>query len=244
MKTLAAIFILLLNINSSLAETVDIQKPLKEYDVEIIIFEDAHARYLNSESWQKDSLDEEHLTDANLNAQKKPISNNLTAENFKPIEPSIIKKEYKRINNSSEFNVLQYSAWRQAGLKSADAFEIDISRLRNTHKNRTENAISGKVKVVLARYLHFYSELEYQRQNDDSDAIETLPDSENTTTEKTSDDKNIVLNTVNNTYTFQSHRRMRSKELHYIDHPLVGILIQINPVEPMPVKSGEVSHLN
>ena len=29
----------------------------------------------------------------------------------------------------------------------------------------------------------------------------------------------------------QMHRRMRSKELHYIDHPLVGLLIQINPTE-------------
>ena len=34
-----------------------------------------------------------------------------------------------------------------------------------------------------------------------------------------------------NIHPINSHRRMRSKELHYIDHPLVGILIQINPVE-------------
>ena len=77
--------------------------------------------------------------------------------------------------------------------------------------------------------------------NDYIDSIETLPDSENANTEKTSVDetKNIVLNTVNNSYTLQSHRRMRSKELHYIDHPLVGILIQINPVEPTPVDHAE-----
>ena len=136
--------------------------------------------------------------------------------------------------------MLQYSAWRQAGLKSADAFEIDISNLKNTHKSQTENAISGQVKVVLARYLHFYSNLEYQQPNDHIDTIETLPDSKDTNTEKNSDHetKNIVLNTVNNTYTLQSHRRMRSKELHYIDHPLVGILIQINPVDPTPVNQA------
>jgi len=239
MKILTAIFILLLNTNNSLAETTDIQKPLKEYDVEIIIFEDAHARYLNSESWHKNSSDEEHLTDANSKAQIKSKSNNLTADNFKSIEPALIKKEYKRINNSSEFNVLQYSAWRQAGLKSADAFEIDISKLKNTHKSRSENTISGQVKVVLARYLHFYSELEYQRQDDDSDAIETLPDNENTEKNSNDENKDIVLNTVNNAFTLQSHRRMRSKELHYIDHPLIGILIQINPVEPMPVDQAK-----
>ncbi len=35
----------------------------------------------------------------------------------------------------------------------------------------------------------------------------------------------------NGLYPLNSHARMRSKELHYIDHPLVGMLIQINPVE-------------
>jgi hypothetical protein len=33
-----------------------------------------------------------------------------------------------------------------------------------------------------------------------------------------------------NIFHMKNHRRMRSKELHYIDHPLVGMLIQINPV--------------
>ena len=32
-------------------------------------------------------------------------------------------------------------------------------------------------------------------------------------------------------YPIKNHRRMRSKVLHYIDHPLVGILVQINPVK-------------
>ncbi len=32
-------------------------------------------------------------------------------------------------------------------------------------------------------------------------------------------------------YRFQAHRRMRSGEIHYIDHPLMGALVQITPVE-------------
>ena len=27
------------------------------------------------------------------------------------------------------------------------------------------------------------------------------------------------------------HRKMRSKELHYIDHPLFGILVEIRPAQ-------------
>lgn len=40
-------------------------------------------------------------------------------------------------------------------------------------------------------------------------------------------------------YPIVSHRRMRSKELHYIDHPLVGILVQINPVKKKPAEAAE-----
>lgn len=34
------------------------------------------------------------------------------------------------------------------------------------------------------------------------------------------------------TATLRQHRRMRSNELHYIDHPLMGLLIKIMPYEP------------
>ena len=34
-----------------------------------------------------------------------------------------------------------------------------------------------------------------------------------------------------NVYPINFHRRMRSKELHYLDHPIVGILVKALPVE-------------
>jgi len=33
------------------------------------------------------------------------------------------------------------------------------------------------------------------------------------------------------TVTLQEHRRMRSRELHYLDHPLFGVLVLITPYE-------------
>jgi hypothetical protein len=35
----------------------------------------------------------------------------------------------------------------------------------------------------------------------------------------------------------RQHRKMRSSELHYLDHPLLGLLIQITPYEP-PAKEA------
>jgi hypothetical protein len=36
---------------------------------------------------------------------------------------------------------------------------------------------------------------------------------------------------VERTVNIKQRRRMRSNELHYIDHPLLGLLIKISPVE-------------
>lgn len=52
---------------------------------------------------------------------------------------------------------------------------------------------------------------------------------------------NLFMDLINNQYAVErtialrQHRRMRSKELHYIDHPLMGLLIKITPYElPVP----------
>jgi len=209
MKTLISLLLLIATTNA-IAEEIEPISDLKEYDVEIIIFEDAHARYLNSQSWNQQKLyTDENGIDENIG---KEINEN--PGNFQSIKPSILNGKYKRISSSSEYDVLFYGAWRQAGLDKNKAFEIDINDLENIHISKSANTLTGKFKLVLARYLHIYNELEYQR--------EAIATTENTL------EKTEINNEI---YPLKSHRRMRSKELHYIDHPLVGMLIQINPVE-------------
>ncbi|MAA72500.1 MAG: hypothetical protein CL679_12340 [Bermanella sp.] len=44
-------------------------------------------------------------------------------------------------------------------------------------------------------------------------------------------------NSASDLISFQESRRMRSKEVHYIDHPLVGAIVRILPVEhPLEIK--------
>jgi Peptidoglycan-binding protein, CsiV len=229
-------FLLLITVNYAHAETTSTAEELKQYDVEIIIFEDAHARYINSESWNKNTIEPNESTvenkeNGNIEKWSNVLETDKKTATFESIKPKILSKEYKRINNSSEFNVLLYTAWRQTGLKESEAFEININELDNTHKNKSENTITGNLKVVLARYLHFYSQLEYQRKSSPDITNEALSDSAATESPTPDESQNTELTPGDIIYPIQSHRRMRSKELHYIDHPLVGILIQINPVE-------------
>ncbi|RKZ79886.1 MAG: hypothetical protein DRQ35_03350 [Gammaproteobacteria bacterium] len=228
MKILTTIFLLFLtldhaNADDANADNISAAKDLKEYDVEIIIFEDAHARYLKSETW-----DQKATTEEQQSATTK--KNKISTTGFKSIKPAILKKQYKRINGSSEYNVLFYGAWRQAGLDKNKAFEININKLKSSHTDKSENNLSGTFKLVLARYLHIYNQLNYHRKITETTDPETTaanPDEGEEQTEVVSN--GLVPN--NGIYPLNSHRRMRSKELHYIDHPLVGMLIQINPVK-------------
>lgn len=43
-------------------------------------------------------------------------------------------------------------------------------------------------------------------------------------------DLDLVLRRRDGTYRMQESRRMRSGELHYIDHPILGVLMKITPV--------------
>ncbi len=230
MKQLFAVFLLLASVSMAYAEEGIIKKPL-EYDVEIIIFEDANARYLNSEYWRQDAI-----TDVTKNTKVKRNSSNTKQALYKNTKPHILSKEYRRINNSKEYNVLFFGSWRQTGLEEKKAFKINIETLKNNHKVTSKNSLTGNLKLVLARYLHIYSKLKYQRDMLGSTTINgktvESPDPESSNPESSKPkSSNQWAAEKNKALAINNHRRMRSKELHYIDHPLLGMLIQINPVK-------------
>lgn len=239
MKILPTLLLLLLSFGQSYAETGTIERvedEIKQYDVEVIIFEDAHARYLDSEMWPQAPAESDTMTDADTDTSPitiTPLTDTLQTTKsgspktgtFENIKPVILTSAYERLVKSPEFNVLFYGAWRQQGLEKSQAFDIDLTKLANNNQTISANSVSGQLKVELARYLHFYSELEYQRQSGPGDSSSV---SEN----QANDVKNTDAFTFRPAkFTLNDHTRMRSKELHYIDHPLVGILVQINPVD-------------
>ena len=202
MKIIPAILLLFLSINIAQAEEGIIPK-LIEYDVNIIIFEDAHARYINSEYWHvnPDLSIPVTETEARSGISEKNNNEEMKKGNFRTIKPVILGREYKRINNSSEFNVLFYGAWRQTGLDENKAFEIKIEDLENTHKARSENTITGKLKLVLSRYLHIYGDFDYLRPIDiNSIANESNDDTSanNTETATTEESQGVMAKTENN----------------------------------------------
>ena len=138
----------------------------------------------------------------------------------------------KALNNSGNYRVLKHMAWLQPGLAKEDAIAVRIHAGKNYKDefkersfaqasfsdqqasiNHPVNELDGTVKIVLGRFLHLYTDLVYRK------------------TFTISSGDALGRNRVLADFPVKSHRKMRSKTLHYVDHPYLGILIEIRPIE-------------
>jgi hypothetical protein len=189
-----------------------------EYDFEMIIFEDKSGRYSNSEQWQHELRESDTLTTSaeslSQDGKPKPASKDSSAT-VKRIKGIGLGGYAKKLKSSKRYNVLVHKAWRQAGLGHKDAFDIPIdSRPPGATQQAIGTHIEGNIRIVLARYLHFYADMIYKQPRTGAAPVWYDPEAR-----------------LYKQYPIKSHRRMRSKELHYLDHPMVGILIKAMPVK-------------
>jgi len=173
-------------------------------------------------------------------------------KDFTPLdkEQYQLNDEYQRIQQSGHFNALAYLGWIQPGLAKEQAKIIDI--LGTTSKD-----ISGHIKIVLSRYLHAHIDLvshqevcireqalpitqpENELNQNTDQAYNPEKQAENldsTKVEISIDSRTANINCREQNIAFKQSRKMRSKELHYIDNPAMGILILITPVENQPLE--------
>ncbi len=144
-----------------------------------------------------------------------------------------------RLSASPRYRVIKHLVWRQPGLGKASAKSVRIQggtdyavqfpdRLSMGNATNAQQFVGesiatnslleldGTVKIVLGRYLHVYTDLVFRQP------ITTTSSEEDGTSENFTSLIDIRI---------QNRRRMRSRELHYIDHPKLGMLIQITPLE-------------
>lgn len=123
------------------------------------------------------------------------------------------------LNKSGKYKVLKHMAWLQPGLAREDAIAVRVHAGKNykgefnerSFSNQPVNELDGTVKVVLGRFLHVYTDLAYRK------------------TFNISSGDALGRNRVLADFAIKTHRKMRSSTLHYIDHPYLGILVEIRP---------------
>ncbi len=152
-----------------------------------------------------------------------------------PKEALTLGNQATALSRSGQYKVLEHIAWLQPGLAKEEAIAVRIHAGKNYRnefkersfaqadfsdrklpKNHPVNELDGTVKVVLGRYLHVYTDLVYRRPFNVRADAEHNP---------------LGRDHVLADFKLKTHRKMRSKELHYIDHPLLGILIEIRPAD-------------
>ena len=186
----------------------------KDYIIEMIFFANT-----------KTSADTVHISDQ---AVVPNLSGSISfdqgqSNGFVPLSPETFSLTGKAdaLNKSGKYKVLKHMAWLQPGLAKEDAIAVHVYAGKDYKNEFNERSFSnqpvyeldGTVKIILGRYLHLYTDLVYRKifSINSSDAL----------------GRNHILAD----FTIKTHRKMRSSTLHYIDHPLLGILIEIRPAE-------------
>jgi hypothetical protein len=160
-----------------------------------------------------------------------------------PPENYRLLAEAERIATDPNYELLLHTGWRQAGLAREQSIPLRLSAVTADTATATEEGSSapdvdtttpvenpalrldGTLRLILARYLHLETDLRYRAVGDATPPVDngffSLPD---------------AAPAEQPVYRMNESRRMRSREVHYLDHPMFGVIALVTPYEqPAPV---------
>lgn len=250
-RLLTIVSLLALTSTSSLCCAQDV----RYYDFEIIIFESLSEAGRISEAWNNDVVIE---PPENVIELGKPYKGQMPKEyrskhsyRLLPKKSYRLAQEAKYLTEKNGYRVLLHTAWRQPGMDSDTTIPIHLHKEFIVTRQMPETPattdpetgeiipastdlitvqnkaiLDGYLKIVLSRYLHadFDLVLKTGLPLSSSQGI-SRPVSED-------EGQSVRLNhSPTTSYHLKQTRKMRSKEVHYIDHPVLGIVILAWPVE-------------
>ena len=193
----------------------------RPFDIEVLVFAHVNA-YDGGEAWPWEAVPD--LPPANWGSQAQdetreslqdPSEGRTVAASFPegnadwqalPASARRLTAVAEALRRSSQYRPLAHLNWRQALVEPSAARTVDIAALAGTMDDRAIPRLEGSLRLSVARYLHLETDLRL---------VEGDPYANR-------DDRTAI-------YRLQQSRRMRSGELHYLDHPRLGILALITP---------------
>ncbi len=227
---------------------------VRYYDVEIVLFENLDPAARQSEAWESDvqPATPESFIELGLPFPGPLPEDYIPANTFKPLPDKALRlsKEVGFLKKSDRYRVLMHLGWRQPGMPADKSLAVHLERLvppletnildapANSLADNIEAVdaesmdsvpttpanykLDGFVRLSLSRYLHINTDLVYRQEaatDNWSQVLET--DTEGATR----------IDSLPPTFHLLQARRMRSGELHYIDHPVLGMLILVSPIK-------------
>ncbi|MYF69004.1 MAG: hypothetical protein F4181_03050 [Proteobacteria bacterium] len=127
----------------------------------------------------------------------------------------------QRLQRAGDYTPLAHGGWVQATYPPEQAIPIDISLLG------TVNPV-GTVQLHLSRFLHVTVDLVY-RVPPEPPSLQAAPVADDVLRELT-----LPLR-----YALRIQRRVRSGEVHYLDHPAIGLLVVVTPAPAETQDTGD-----
>jgi hypothetical protein len=109
--------------------------------------------------------------------------------------------------------------------QTLESQELLLVEEQETQQHNGLYELEGKITIVLSRYLHTYVDLILRRPRLLADPV----------LDNAAEEEYLAAHLADthilNNHPLREHRRMRSKNLHYIDNPEFGMLVLITPYE-------------
>jgi len=221
------------------------------YDFEIIVFESQDLEARKTELWKTTvqlETPEKFVTLGSPNTGILP-SNYSPTSSFRILPRSGFRlaKVAELLTANNQHRVLLHTSWRQPSLSSRIALPIKIRHgllinsieptpvpgalatdpdapavnlpVPNPQVTQSKAILEGYIKIILSKYLHAEIDLAYTTGLPLTQAETTL----------VSDAKGNLIKSKPIVYHVHHKRKMRSREIHYLDHPVVGIMLLATP---------------
>ncbi len=178
------------------------------YKIEVIVFESLNLKGWTEEYWPEDTA----LPDTSN-------STNLFSNNKKPLWIRNSGKELSgkaNILNKKGYRVLFHQAWTQAAYPNKNAPKVLIESSSQYGSN-----MLGTVRLYKTRFAHVDFDLELERR---------IPSK---IMDSFAENQNLASNSLPSKWRFnlKESRKIRPGELHYLDHPLFGVIVKVNPID-------------
>lgn len=196
-------------------QAVSAQNEGRWYQVEVLIFKRTAVAPVSDELWRK-NLELFYPSDSQYLPDTLPKNTHqLGGHNY-------------TLRRDEGYQVLFHKAWKQQmwGAEQSPSLIIRGGQSFGDHRE-----LEGTLKIHIGRYLHVTTDLwlsdftlKDTSNNNAPYQLPSLPGAEAS---------NFFTEDVgaSSVVTFRQKRRMRSKETHYIDHPLMGMLVRMLPLK-------------
>ena len=202
------------------------------YQVELIVFS-RNDNNVQKETWPNNIT----LTYPNNVISLSPAGTN-NPDEFTMLSNNerLLNTQAASIAKSGSYTLLFHQAWQQMIVAQKTSILINGGKTVNGHQE-----LEGSIDLSVGQFLKLKTNLwltqfSLRTEADTKNVWPELPLKPNSFTADTTSTTEPTTHYVSRIVKINQQRSMRSQEVHYIDHPLLGVIIKIIPVEPSNTK--------